>query len=364
MAKRKHKKTPTIFGITSRVLMMIVAGLLVVSYCSMAINPAKAWGLSLLGLMFVPLSVANLLLLLWALKRLSRSFVIPLLALLPAFFFIGRYVQLESKDVASVTDPVLKVMSYNVGRFALPGNDSGISGRSQCADSIFAYIRSENPDIVCLQEFRISDVNQVRSYLNRQMRGYKAEFYLFPASNGSAFGNVTLSRVPVKGKGKVKFEGSTNLALYTDYELHGRRFRVYNCHFESYNISLPGIIRGFLSADKAVMSDTGSKMKRSITRRPKQVDKVFSDIENCPLESFVCGDFNDNPMSYSYFRMTRGRKDSFREAGHGFGATFSRLWPLLRIDYILLPDRFRALSHETPRLKFSDHYPVVTRIEL
>ena len=92
MAKRKHKKTPTIFGITSRVLMMIVAGLLVVSYCSMAINPAKAWGLSLLGLMFVPLSVANLLLLLWALKRLSRSFVIPLLALLPAFFFIGRYV--------------------------------------------------------------------------------------------------------------------------------------------------------------------------------------------------------------------------------------------------------------------------------
>ena len=364
MAKKRHKKSPTIFGITSRVLMLIAAGLLVLSYGSMLVNPAKAWGLSLSGLMFVPLSVVNLLLLLWALKRLSRSFVIPLLALLPSFFFIGRYVQVESKDAPSPTDPTLKVLSYNVGRFALQDEKSGVTSRNQCADAIFDFIRSEEPDIVCLQEFRISDINQLKPYMNRQMKGYKADYYMFPKSDGSAFGNVTFSRVPVKGKGKIKFEESANLAIYTDYEIHGRRFRVYNCHFESYNISLPGIIRGILRADKTVVSDTGSKMKRSITRRPKQVDKVFSDIEKCPVESFVCGDFNDNPMSYSYFRMTRGRKDSFREAGHGFGATFARLWPLLRIDYILLPDRFKALTHETPRLNFSDHYPVITTIEL
>ena len=363
MAKKK-KKTTTIFGITSRVLMLIVAGLLVVSYCSMLVNPARAWVLSLLGLMFVPLSVVNLFLLLWALKRLSRSFVIPLLALLPSLFFIGRYVQTSPNEVAPVVDPTLKVISYNVGRFALHDRTAGVSDRRECADSIFAFIRSQDPDIVCLQEFRISDINQVRNYLRRQMKGYKADFYLFPMSSGAAFGNVTLSRIPVKDKGKIKFEESANLAIYTDYELHGRRFRVYNCHFESYNISLPGIIRGLLHADKTVVTDTGSKMKRSITRRPKQVDRVFSDIEKCPVESFVCGDFNDNPMSYSYFRMTRGRKDSFREAGQGFGATFARLWPMLRIDYILFPDRFRALDHQTPRLKFSDHYPVITIVEL
>ena len=83
-----------------------------------------------------------------------------------------------------------------------------------------------------------------------------------------------------------------------------------------------------------------------------------------PCEAFVCGDFNDDPMSYTYFRMSRGRKDSFREAGHGFAATFARLWPVLRIDYIMLPDRFDALEHSTPRVKFSDHYPVVSTIEL
>ena len=344
--------------------MIIMAGLSVLSYGSMLVNPAKAWGFSLLGLMFVPLSVANLILLLWAIKRMSRSFVIPLLALLPSLFFIGRYMQVNQSDIVPAADPTLKVMTYNVGRFSLHDPVIGVGSRRECADSIFAFIRRNDPDIVCLQEFRISDVNKVRLYLSRQMAGYKAEFYLFPMANGSAFGNVTLSRIPVKGKGKIKFEESANLALYTDYEAYGRRFRVYNCHFESYNVSVPGIIRALFRADKTTMSDTGTKMKRSITRRPKQVDMVFSDIENCPVEAFVCGDFNDNPMSYSYHRMTRGRKDSFREAGNGFGATFARLWPLLRIDYILFPDRFRALEHKTHRIGFSDHYPVVTTIEL
>ena len=76
--KRKKKGGVRIFGITSRVLMLIVAGLLVLSYGSMLVNPAKAWGFSLIGLMFVPLSLVNLFLLLWTLKRLSRSFAIPL----------------------------------------------------------------------------------------------------------------------------------------------------------------------------------------------------------------------------------------------------------------------------------------------
>ena len=362
--KKKGKKNIRFFGITSRVLMLIMAGLLILSYLSVLVNPAKAWGLSFIGLAFVPLSLANLFLLLWAAKRRSRSFAIPLLALLPSLFFLGRYVQFPSDEEQHADDPELKIVSYNVGRFSLHDSDLGITSRSQCADSIFVFLKDQNADVICLQEFRISDVDKVRSYLNRKMKGYKADFYLFPMSNGSAFGNVTLSRLPVIGKGKIKFDESANLAIYTDYEVHGRRFRVYNCHFESYNVSLPGILRGLLHADKAVVSEAGTKMKRSITRRPKQVDKVFSDIEKCPIEAFVCGDFNDNPMSYSYYRMTRGRKDSFVEAGEGFGATFAGLWPLLRIDYILLPDRFKALDHQTPRLKFSDHYPVVTTIEL
>lgn len=361
MAKKKYR----IFGITSRFLMLIVAALLALSYLSIVINPAKLWPVSLSGIFYVPLMTVNLLLLLWAFKRRSRSFVIPLLALIPSFFFIGRYVQLggESVEADPETSDVVKIVSWNVGRFALHDSKAGISGTEQCVDSIFSFIRSQNPDIICLQEFSIGSKEEVKKYLKQRFEGYNVDYYLFP-EKGRSFGNLTLSRLPVEGKGRIRFEESANLAIYTDHLFGERRFRVYNCHFESYNISLTGLVKAVAMRDSTMMAQTGTKVKRSITRRPKQVDQVFDDIENCPLDAFVCGDFNDNPMSYTYYRMTRGRKDAFIEAGKGFGATYSLMWPMLRIDYILFPENGSALSHDIPRLPYSDHYPVITEIEL
>ena len=362
-AKAAGKGKGVFFGITSRLLMSIVAALLIVSYISIIVNPAKIWVISLSGLFFVPLALANLILLLWAIKRRSRSALIPLLTLTPCFFFLGRYVQFSSEEDYQPKDPTLKMVSYNVGRFALSDKEAGIEGRNQCADSVFAFLKTQDADIICLQEFYLKDLKKLKSYLATRMKGYRVEYYMFPGRNG-AFGNVTLSRLPVTGKGKVKFEESANLAIYTDHRVGDRRFRVYNCHFESYNISFTGMVKGLMNADKDVFAQTGTKMKRSILRRPKQVDQVFSDIESCPVEAFVCGDFNDNPMSYTYYRMTRGRKDAFVEAGAGFGATYARLWPMLRIDYVMVPDRFDALSCEIPKVGYSDHYPVVTTVEL
>ena len=232
-----------------------------------------------------------------------------------------------------------------------------------CADSVFAYIETENPDIVCLQEFRIKDGRKIRQYLRQKMKGYSSEYYIFTGPH-SSFGNVTLSRLPVRNRGVLKFDSSTNLAIFTDYQHDGKVFRVYNCHFESYNISFSGIVRAIIDKNNDVFTETGVKMKRSITRRPKQVDQVFTDIESCPVESFVCGDFNDNPMSYTYHRLMRDHNDSFVEAGDGFGATYARLWPLLRIDYVLAPDSSTVYTHRTPHVKLSDHYPVITEVSL
>ena len=48
-----------LFGLTSRMLMLIVAGLLILSYISIVINPAKVWLISVAGILFVPLSIVN-----------------------------------------------------------------------------------------------------------------------------------------------------------------------------------------------------------------------------------------------------------------------------------------------------------------
>jgi endonuclease/exonuclease/phosphatase family metal-dependent hydrolase len=37
---------------------------------------------------------------------------------------------------------------------------------------------------------------------------------------------------------------------------------------------------------------------------------------------------------------------------------------MLRIDYVLFPENGRAISHQIPRVPYSDHYPVITEIEI
>lgn len=351
------------FGLSSRVLMLIVAGLLVLSYLTIVVNPAQAWVVTVLGLLFVPLSFVNFLLILWALKRRSKAIVIPLLAFLPSLFFLGRYVQFGGNQEHESQVAPLKVISYNVGAFSQACGKVHVDNRRQCADSIFSFLLSQDADIICLQEFHVDDINKVKSYLRKNFKDYKAEYFI-NHQYGQGSGNVTLSRFPVKGKGVINFEESANLALYTDHEVDGKLFRVYNCHFQSYGISFNGMVRAMSERDDEAFAATGRKVKKSILMRPKQVNQVFDHIESSPMEAFICGDFNDNPMSYTYHRLTRGRKDSFIEAGKGFGATFSFLWPMLRIDYVLFPDRCEGSGYSVQRLPYSDHYPIIAEIAI
>lgn len=362
--RKKEKRTGVrkFAGITARASMSIAAGLLMLSYLSVIVNPATLWIVSLFGLLFIPFLLLNLFLLFWAVKRRSKTVFIPLVAILPALFFIGSYFRIGSQtqpEDVSGRDTV-KIVSYNVGRFMQGKNLS----RTECMEKACNYLNSLDADIICLQEFYWKDDSSAKSYLKRHFKGYFLEYYILKSRRGYS-GNVTLSRFPTKTKGVVKFDNSTaNFSLYSDYAIGDETVRIYNCHFESYNISLSGIVHSIRHRMSETLKQTEEKMKRGITLRPKQVDKVIKHISQCTLPSVVCGDFNDNPMSYTYYRMSKGRGDSFREAGKGFGATYSHLWPLLRIDYVMYPDIYDAVSHTTPKVEFSDHYPVIAEIEM
>lgn len=367
MAKRKRRKRNSfdnvIGDLIRKVLMLIAAFLLLLSYLSMLVNPAKAWFMTAIGLLFVPIAIINVLLLLAAVKNMSKSFLIPLIALLPSLVFIGRFFQFHS----GAEDPdgtMVKMVSYNVGLFQ-QGRKSGMKGEegeAACMDSVVRFLQRSDADIICLQEINIDVGKDVAKELKEKFPGYNTSYYVF-VNDDRSYGNVTLSKFPIRNKGKIEFDQSSNLAIYSDIEINDETVRVYNCHLQSYNISLAGLIKDF-GRDSALVKDTEEKMKRSIKIRPEQVEKVMTDIEECPTEAIVAGDLNDSPMSYTYFRLNKGRQDLFVEAGKGFGATYSYLWPMLRIDYVLIPDHYGAVSYSVPKIKFSDHYPVVTRFNV
>ena len=348
-----RKKHGLFSRITFGTATLILCGLLALCYLSVIVNPARAWYFTIFGLLFIPLGVLAVVFFLWAIHRRSRMTALLLVALLPAVFLIGKYYQFKAPEVER--EPTLKIVSYNVGLFA-HGNMG--DKRLILADSIAAYLRRTDADIICLQEFYLPNTLNMDAWFRDRFPGYHAEYYVLTGESGHA-GNVTLSRLPVLYKGKLDFEKSTNLALHTDIQLDSTVLRFYNCHFESYNISLSGLVKSIGHHTDEMVEDTGRKMRRSITQRPRQVEEVMKDVDECPVRSVVLGDFNDNPLSYTVYRLSRGRKDSFVQAGKGFGATFRHLWPLLRIDYILYPRDLHAVSYEVPKVKYSDHYPVI-----
>lgn len=348
MAKKKKHNWLTSLSFAS--IAMVLSVLLVLGYLSIVIPPEKAWFFTLFGLIYPLILPATLVLFVIALFRRSRTRLLLALVLIPSLFFAGRYFQLSGpKDPA---EPTLSVVSYNVGLFR-----HGPEGadRLKLADDVAAYVNSLDADIVCLQEFYLPEKIGIDTWLQNHFPGYKAEYYMLTGKNWRA-GNVTLTRKGVSAKGKEDFEKSTNMALWADIQLDSAKLRVYNCHFESYNISIPALIK----KDGAV-EETERKLRRSITERPRQVAKVLQGIDSAPVHSIVAGDFNDTPLSYTYFRLIRGRRDSFMRAGKGFGATYSALWPMLRLDYILYPKELEAVSYRIDKVNYSDHYPVIVQ---
>lgn len=340
------------FLVTARGLMLLAGSGLVLSYLSLLVNPAGFWFLTIFGLLYLPFLALNFFLLFWALIRHSKAFWIPLVALVPSVFVLGWHVQAGGND-AEISDDDVRIVSYNVGLFRL-GEDADDDSR----DSVFAYLDASGADIICLQEVAFKDAAELERTLRGRFPAYDLEYYV-RTGGPSVFGNVILSRFPALEKGRVSFEESSNMALYADYYIDGMKVRVYNCHFQSYNISLSGIGRALRRGASDALKDTERKMSFSLSLRPRQVDAVMRNIESCSLPSIVAGDFNDTPMSYTYRRLRRDRTDTFVAAGEGFGASYSILRPFLRIDYVLLPGGFEAVTHKVRSdLHYSDHFPV------
>lgn len=357
------RKTHFVFRATFRLLLIFAGIAMALSYISVYINP-DTFALPLFfGLYFIPILIINLLLLLVALIRRSKSAWIPVAVLLPALMFTDLFFKIGSESSTDIEGIKLKIESYNVGTFSA---SKGKESRDECRAKVVRHIRQVNPDIVCFQEFYVNTPAQADSLFP----GYPYKYHhLFKVRNGKYFGNLIISRFPIVSTGKISFPRSTNLSIYADIDHFGRIIRIYNNHLESYNISFTSLVQKLSKATKIsgdeIKNDIKTvheKMRGTFIKRSQQVNRILENIAGSSHPAIICGDFNDTPMSFTYHMLAKERKDSFKESGKGFGATFIPLWPLLRIDYILYPKEFGSISHQTHKIKLSDHYPISSEI--
>lgn len=363
MPKRKRKFR--IFKGSAVLLNLIAAFALGLSLLPAYFQPSSSPSLAVFGLAFPSLAILNILFVVfWLTFRswyalLSSAF---LLAGIPNFHHNFQFFHNQTNDRGGLT---LKIMSYNVLRFAMTPNKI-VSEINK--NKILNFIKNEDPHITCLQEYfsqgrtLYEPLNSIKTGIHAEGAHY-FESYFNPRQNQLS-GLVIFSKYKAVGKGKLKFEGSRTFGIFTDLLIEYDTVRVYNIHLASIQLK-PEDIDFVVGANKEAdsnftnhASSIFSKLTDAFLLREQQMEFLIQQMDSCKYPIILCGDFNDTPSGYVYNRITEKLDDTFVEKGKGLSITYAGQIPLLRIDYIMKSKNFKTLHYQRHHFNISDHFPV------
>lgn len=326
------------------------------------LQPAEHPWLSNFGLGFpIVLAINLLFLVFWAVFRF-KTIWLPLLGLLICYVPIRKYTPFNIKKEHPVRS--IKVLSYNVFMFAIWDFDP------DATNPIVDYILKSNADIVCLQE---TDV-----YGNHQDNIYKAfrkaypyhDFVSMPAPGCQHM--MLLSRYPILKKEQIKYKSAGNISFAYLINYNNQEVLVVNNHFESNHLS-EADKQGYKDMVRAPFegstTKTGSerildKLGRAAITRAPQVDAVAAYVKkhlDRKTPVILCGDFNDNPISYAHKTIANHLTDAYIASGNGPGVSYHKSGMYVRIDNIFCSDDFEPYEAKVDnKIPTSDHYPIYT----
>ena len=340
------------------VLLMLAAG-----YAD-HINPAVHPMLSNLGMLFPFFLIANLLFIFFWLTFKWKKLWIPLLGY--ALVYPPLTVYLPMNGSQDVPEGTIKVVSYNVCQYG------GNWKYEQGFDTIANYLQREDPDIVCLQE----DVDEWRRYVFQKYQKtfpYNDTVYFWRTRYG-VNGVGIHSRFPILRRERIEYPSRAHGSIAYYLLVNGDTILVINNHLEGTHLSKEDrkqykkMVSGKLQRDTAKSESMLllNKLGQAAALRAAGANAVHQYIEeHRQYPIIVCGDFNDNPISYSRRTIAKGLKDCFVETGRGLGLSYNEKGFNFRIDHILCSDHFEPYNCQVDdKMDASDHYPISCRLKL
>jgi endonuclease/exonuclease/phosphatase family metal-dependent hydrolase len=269
----------------------------------------------------------------------------------------------------------IKIMTWNVqGMGVIAPYKIDFEKRAE----IIALVKKEKPDVLMLQEMSAATDSLVSNNMDSiaHLLGYKNYFYDSRKEEGldtlHHFGRIILTNFPVTQK-NVRERKNAHLfsdrICYMDVIIHNKKYRFVCTHLESMKTDFhPDLqIPDTLFERYSKVKKTDNKLDRilkAFVEHHGQADMIKQFIDTTFIPVFLGGDFNDVVNSYVYQTISNKLNDAHLEAGKGFGRSFSRYLPTLRIDFIFTPKDFRVLNCYTIQQLISDHYPVIAEVEL
>jgi endonuclease/exonuclease/phosphatase (EEP) superfamily protein YafD len=239
--------------------------------------------------------------------------------------------KLTPKRVASGSGPTLiRVVTVNCGNFAF-------------GDPV-EELRKWDPDIVILQQVFPHRVKQMAETLyggGGDFRAYRT--------------NGIITRFGISHE--VRWSPITPNQQVTIRLPDGREIEVVNVHLAT------------AATDMRVWSGEERKLHRMNRKlRKTELSDVLAGLrQTTPFPSrptILGGDFNSSATDVVHRQLTRDFGNTFAESGRGWGNTFHRRFPILRIDHIYATRRFDPVSSRVVPTKTTDHRMVISDLLL
>jgi vancomycin resistance protein VanJ len=315
----------------------------------------RFWPLSLVNtfayMLFCPLLILLPLALIFRM-RLNALRLVPLV-LVGGLWFAPYYLPKTPEPASGET---LRVFTFNVWR----GNVS--------VPESAAWIENQQFDIVFLQEVIPFHEEKTFRALAEQLPHHVAQQDGFRWS-GAPNANITYSRYPILEAKTVDLQTpDTANPIRVVLDVNGQRIAVYNLHLAwpggNSRIQIPGWINNFFLGVLLGFNDRV---------RNNQIAHLIEHLKAEPYPYIVAGDFNTSDQSPTYNAMADIMRDSFREAGQGWGGSWpvsstrglpAFLPPVIRIDYIWHSDSLRTIEAQQAPPLGSDHLALLATLAL
>lgn len=355
---------------------ILVAFLFVLACLASELNPASWWFIGALSLLLPYLVIILVFAFIFWLITKPKASLIPLLALLIGWrqikvvfsFHIFSSFETETKGPETI-----RLVSWNVA--SMYGISQQTSNKKYDRKEIAATIQGLHPDIICLQEFNHSETQgEHADNIGLFSEAYPYHYFSKDVDRRNGFyqsGSIIFSKYPIIQTRKIQYpKGISESFIYADI-LHGMdTIRIFNVHLQSYKFSSQDYqdIKSIKQQTDSTLQASYSilkKMQLAYSRRAVQAGMIRHAADSTPFPSIICGDFNDVPASYAYFKI-RGahRYDAFLKKSWGIGRTFYAIAPTLRIDYILPEQRFQVEQFDLIDENLSDHLLLVSDLSL
>lgn len=322
----------------------IAATLLLLSYVLPYVEPKRFDFISVLSLTVPALIIVNLLFLVYWLLKARKQLFLSLIVLLIGFQHVASLYKFSASTLVEDADNIV-VLNYNVRLFNVFNWIPNINAGKEISD----FIKDNDPDIVCMQEYRIDK--------SLNLDGYHKYEYL--SGKKIKNGQAIFSKFPIINKGIIEFPKTYNKAIYADVVKGKDTLRIYNIHLQSLKIDV--------STDP-LKNETSENLFRRVGKtfslQQAQTELFLKHKAQSPYKVIISGDLNNTAYSYAYKEIRRDMQDTFVEAGNGFGRTFDFKFFPVRIDYILVDDHFEVNGFKTFDVKLSDHFPIMSRVKL